>query len=368
MRTGRLRKWAGLGVVALLAAGAARAQEHAAPMPVPAAGGYPVAQPIHAGGEGGHGAHGGGHEGSFAGHEGCAKCEEECRGGGLFASFEVLAIHARRRAFDFAIIDPADNFIAQGRIQNLDWMTDVGFRGGLGVRTSGGWEVGLFYFYFHTDDQLTVTAPAGGTLYTTLLPPAAGLGTAQVATGATSLDMDVIDLEIGRRVHLGESLGLRLFGGGRFAIIDQDLSAAYDGGTTTRAFARSPVNMDAYGLRAGGESHLTLGSGWSVYSKAATSLLVADIRNTFVATNSGGAFLLADVSEKYDQILPVVEVGIGLGYEGERVFFSFGYELTNYINFIDSPDFVDDVHEGKLQRRTSDLMLEALVLRLGLTY
>jgi hypothetical protein len=66
--------------------------------------------------------------------------------------------------------------------------------------------------------------------------------------------------------------------------------------------------------------------------------------------------------------VPVAELGLGLMWQGDHLQARIGYEMTNWFDFVDSPDQVDDVTPGKLGKRTSDFSLDGLVISLGFSY
>jgi hypothetical protein len=305
--------------------------------------------------------------GSLAGLFQCNTCWEGSPGG-LFGTAEYLLVKPRRRALDFAIVDPIDNGIPEGPIEALDWKTRSGLRLGAGYQLPGeSWDAGLFYTYLHSNDNRALVAPPGGTLYATLARPNL-IEQVSSASGATSLDYDVLDVEIGRRLSVGDAFWVRLSGGGRLAWIDQSVNVLYDGLDADRARVRSLISFDGAGLRLGGEGHWTVGAGLSLFGRAHGSLLVGDFRSRLHETDNGGATLISNVSDKFRQLVPVTELGVGIAWQGRHLRVSLGYELVNWFNLVDGPDFVDDVHNGKAARRLSDLSLEAVVFQVGITF
>ena len=77
---------------------------------------------------------------------------------------------------------------------------------------------------------------------------------------------------------------------------------------------------------------------------------------------------LVNVSEKFEKVVPVTEYGVGLGWQKDNIRIRLGYEMTNWGNLVDRPDFVDDVHRGKMVRRLSDLSLDGLSIQLGIGF
>jgi hypothetical protein len=152
-------------------------------------------------------------------------------GPGNYAYGEFLSMTARRRDMDFVIVDPNDDTDPQGNQIGLDYDTDSGARVGLGRRTARGWELGVEYQTYETDDYMSVDQPVGGRLWGTRLHPDSVVAAsgATNATASASLDYDVVDLTIGRRFLLDdcENIQLTLLGGFRYAVIDQGLGIQY---------------------------------------------------------------------------------------------------------------------------------------------
>src|SRR5204862_479825 len=78
---------------------------------------------------------------------------------------------------------------------------------------------------------------------------------ARAADADAGLTYRVLDLDLGKSVCLGDSVGVRLFGGARFASIDESLKCVYSGGALGTGFdsVSSPVDFRGAGLTAGAE-------------------------------------------------------------------------------------------------------------------
>ena len=91
---------------------------------------------------------------------------------------------------------------------------------------------------------------------------------------------------------------------------------------------------------------------------ACGSLLSGQFRNNLTETANNNTVVVVNVSEKYDQIVPVAELGMGLNYCAEHWHVSIGYEVQDWMNMVNSVDFPDTGSFGKVGRRTSDLSLK----------
>jgi hypothetical protein len=394
MRTGSLRFWAVPGVLALMVIAPVRAQE-AVPLPnapravappaFPAStGGLPAnlvsgsnptpatpgvealpqlgAQPALAhgteskGGEHFQAAEGGEEEG-FAFH-------------GLYFTGDYLLLRPRRDAFDYAITSPNITQTPGGTVQSVDWHTESGFRVGTGFRVPGqDWFFGVTWMNLSSHGDTSAAPPAGGALFATLTR---GGSYDQVgsAIASNNLDINVLDLDISHRIKVSDTFNVNVFGGGRFAWINQQFSATYNGGpdNATNDNVSSPVYFNGAGLTFGTEGQWSLYHGLGLYARARGSLLSGQFRNYLTETANNGSVAIVNVNEKHEQVVPVAELGVGLNYCSEHWHLSIGYELSNWFGMVDSLDFPDSSNIGKVGRRTSDLSLEGLAIQLGLAF
>jgi hypothetical protein len=296
--------------------------------------------------------------------------EEKSCVAGLFATGEYLLVQPRRNALDFAVISPNTNLAPGGEVYSLNWETRSSFRMGFGYQLPDEpWQIGITYTYVHSAQNRSLVAPDGGILYATLTR-GGGVDDVLTADGSTNLDFNVIDLEASRLICVSPHLDVKVFGGGRFAWIDQKLIAVYNGGSAgaINDTVSSPVYFNGGGLTAGAQAFWKIYQGLGLYGRVRTSLLTGQFRNFLTETNNNGAEPIVDVSERYRQVVPVTEIGMGLGYQGDHLLFSVGYELQNWFDMVNSLDFPSGSNIGKPGRRVSDLSLDALSVQLGLLF
>ena len=312
----------------------------------------------------------------FSDHAGAAHggtCND-CDAGKYELWGDYLLMYAHRDALDYAVNSPNLVQSPGGTIQSLDWQTQSGFRVGGGYQVPGtGWLFGATFTYFHTKDDQFITAANGGTLYTTLTR-GGSYDDVTSAAGMTNLDYNVLDVELSKRFCPTSGLDLTLFGGGRFALINQELTAIYNGGSMNAQNAQvmSPVYFYGGGLTAGFESMVELAKGsegqLGLYARARGSLVSGEVRNLLNETAANGTVSVVDVSDKYHTIIPVADIGLGVAMEWKNCYLRVGYEMTNWFGLIRSPDFPDAANTGTVGRRTSDLSLEGLAVRLGVDF
>jgi hypothetical protein len=286
----------------------------------------------------------------------------------LLFSADFLIIQPYRRAHEFAIVDPVDNGAPEGVVAALTWPTRAGFRIELGYRPgASAWEALFRYTLFRSTDEQTVGTPAGGVLYPVGTMPF-GLGEVSTATARSRLSLDTYDIEYGRRYLIDESLTLRALGGSRIVTVNEDFRAAFDGRSADRAVLTRTSTYNAGGIMVGAEGHWTIGWGFSCYTRARGSLLFGDGNYTLTETNNGETTRRADVSERMNQTVPVMELGIGVGwyYRGWKA--TLGYEASHWIGVFDHPGFIADFTTGSFTRRQSSLSLEGVFFQIGAAF
>jgi hypothetical protein len=288
--------------------------------------------------------------------------------GGWHAGVEFLYFTPRERGLDFALVDPRDDLVPTGVSQSLNYRPAPGVRASLGYKLPGlGWDLGFTYTYFTATDEFGTSAPDGALLYPTLTR--AGLtNESQFAAARSRLTLDVYDITAGRTLEVDEVTRLRLFGGVRLATIGQDFVAAYGGRDADLAGVSLQSRYGGYGPIFGAEGSFGFGNGFGLFGKMTGGLLTGTMRNPFTETNNAGATVYADLRDRFALTVPVLTLGVGVGYEYRGFFLRVGYEVTNFFNLFERPTFVDSFAEGKFVRQSSGLALEGFFVQLGLSF
>jgi hypothetical protein len=298
----------------------------------------------------------------------CDFCtDEHGEEGRFFFDAEYLLWTPHRRNLDFAINDPINNGLIAGPVESVFPQTDSGVRTGGGWRIGDhGWAVAAYYTYFYSASVRTVGDVPGGTLYSTLSHPGL-VDMVDTAVGDYRLKYQVADIEVGKNIAIGEDGSLWVSAGGRYAWINQALNASYDGQTAFVDRVSSPIDFEGYGIRVGGEARWNIEHGFGLYARAYGSLMSGYFRTSLTETNNAGAAQLTNIEDDFRKIVPVAELGVGLTWHWENVHALVGYEMTDWVNLVDSPDIVHDF-SNKLSHRVSDLSLEGLTVRLSVGY
>lgn len=282
---------------------------------------------------------------------------------GLFVDGEYLYLKPHSQADEYAISNTASLNVPYGSIVYRDWSYRSAFRAGLGYRLPGQeWSVGFYYTFLHDATSGSTAAPDGGFLFATLTHPGT-VSEVQAASADTSLNYNVYDLEIGRWCNLSNNFAVRFFGGGRFAHIDQNFTASYNGGDANQDVVAQRLHFNGGGFRIGADAFWNLIWGFSLFGRTNASLLGGDFNSQLVETNNAGATTLTNFTDHLEKVVPVAEMAMGLGWQYNQLRLTAGYTFINWFGLVNVPTFVDDAHQGKFVRQTSDLSLEGLILR-----
>lgn len=291
----------------------------------------------------------------------------DCRPGGWFASGEYLLWRPRLSDAGYAVVDPFNDTTPQGRVRNVNYDVGNGLRTTLGYRFASGWDVGVTYTFLRAHGDATAFAPDGGVLYPLLTRPGV-VDKALLASAGTCLNMNVFDLDFGKTVALDPDLSLRAFGGVRFAAVDTDVRARYDGLQAANAFAGAWSRFDGAGPTAGAEVRWALGRHLTLFGGGRGGLLYGTFRGDVLETNANDLVLTTDLRDRFTGVVPVMSAHLGGSWQWEWFSVAAGYEVTHWFNVAARPTPVDDFAEGKLTRRRSDLSFDGVFFRVAIGY
>lgn len=270
-------------------------------------------------------------------------------GANVFFQGDALLWQANQSGLGYAIKNSGNVYYASnGHIENPkgDWAW--GFKLALGYNMAhDGWDTILQWTCF-TDGSKhhTINAPANGTLFPSLvnygvklLDNASGPVTStpsSITTGASSasshwtLNLNILDLALGREFYVSKWLTLRPHAGLRTAWIHQKLNCVYNGITLVDYNTQSLIvnqtiashlrnNYWGMGLRAGFDSNFGLGSGFSIFNELAASLLlghfsVSQKEGNVTAPNSPNPLRLK-VHDHLSAARAILDMTLGLRYE-----------------------------------------------------
>jgi len=286
---------------------------------------------------------------------------------GFFGTAEYLLFKARSGSFDYALVNATGGLATAGPIQTLNYDLGSGVRAEGGYRFKAGWDASFAYTYFQTDGRDLIVAGPGQVLLPTLTRP--GLtDNATSATAFASLNYNLYDMFVGKRFAIDDHFAIRGFAGFRFAQINQRFDTVYNGLDANLAAVNTASRFNGFGPMIGGEAILSVWHGFHGYARASGGLLTGTSDNPQLETNDGGATVYVNTQNNIRKIVPVSSIAIGGGWQYRTVSIRAGYEITQWFGLSEPARFVDDVGQGKLSTRPSNLSLEGFFIQFGLAF
>ena len=236
------------------------------------------------------------------------------------------------------IVDAGLNTLVDASFVNPDFKWDFGFKVGLGYNTTcDGWDFGVEWTWYRGKANNTSESETSDN--TTILPIWSAFAPKQGLTLYASdvesnwkLELNMIDIELGREFWTSKYLTMRPFVGLRIAYIDQTFQIDHKGGSwTSNSSAKGSqntannyvsINNDFHGVgvRGGFDTLWNLGCGWGIYGNIAYSILYGrfDIKHDETnreATSPHSKTKIADAKGHFRASRAVADLGIGLQYQ-----------------------------------------------------
>lgn len=277
----------------------------------------------------------------------------------IWVNTELLYWQPHLRSLDYAATEDGTSLaIGAGETHRVELDRDAGFRIAIGHMTKVGWGVSFSYTNLESDGIATIDRPSGtGQLFTTLSHPG-GPEEADIAVANTSLDYDVFDITAQTRAVEHRFASVDLFGGFRWANIDHDLNATYDGRDFVNGRISDQMSIDAFGLFFGGEAHWKMSSGFSVFGRSSFGALYGNIRNARQETNLNDFEQLVDFEDSYVEPIFHIETRVGLAKTLGSAQLRAGYDFNAWTGIGDRIRFTDDIEEAAFGSASGDLLLE----------
>lgn len=281
---------------------------------------------------------------------------------------DYLNWRLEQRGSDYAMsTDLAANTIGNGDVQHLRMPWDAGARARLAYRCESGWQIAAGYTYFSTEGSDSVAAPAGGNLWATLSHPNDN-EEALTASAFGEFDLNMFDLEMRYPIIHNDALALELFSGLRGVDIEQNRVVDYDGNDFTNAQVSNTLEMTGFGARLGGEIHWTVGDRFSLFGRAAGSVLYGRFHTQLLETDRAGIDTIVNVGDAYGRPVTVAETAVGAAWRvNDMLNIRAGYELADWFGIGNRAMFPDNTHEGSYVPLSDDVLLHGFFVRLTAT-
>jgi len=228
---------------------------------------------------------------------------------------------------------------------NFQW--DFGFKAGIGYcSTCDGWDFNAQWTWYRgkANDHVEAELDDNHTLIALWSGFSPAQGSVLYATDIEThwkLELNLVDLELGRSFWTSKYLSIRPFIGLRVAYINQDWNIEHKGGSWA---ARATPDQDAFnnyvnidndykgvGLRAGLDSDWNFGCGWSIYGNLAAAIVYGrfsidhDEYNRRAITPHDKTTVVS-IDESFRAARAMLDLGLGLQWSG--MFCECQYGLT----------------------------------------
>ncbi len=289
--------------------------------------------------------------------------------------------------------------------EHLKFKWDAGVKVGVGgYFDHDEWDVFVQWTHFHNNAHKninnTLSSPTPATLFTTWsaleVDTLAGNLTAQGVDADWSLNLDLLDAELGRMFFAGKWLTVRPHVGLRGGWIRQKFNIDYlnlsgAGGTTT-AITTEDINMKnkftGLGVRAGVDTEWHSGCGWCLYGNGAVSILYGFYKNTQSETMGPDEFatpstIILGTTDSFRDSKAITDLALGICYSPEiscmcpstRFTISLGWEHHMFFNQFqlkrvatENPSATPGTNYTTYVREPSDLSTQGWTLGLMLDY
>src|SRR5262249_28701889 len=95
------------------------------------------------------------------------------------------------------------------------------------------------------------------------------------------------------------------------------------------------IQFDGVGPRVGGEGFWRMWENFGFWGKFYSSLLSGDFKTNVNLWVNNGRTIILDVNDKFYKIVPVTEVGVGVGWRSAHLSGNVGYDLKNFSGLVE---------------------------------
>ena len=298
----------------------------------------------------------------------------------VFLYGDLLVWQAHENGLALGIVSHSNsttNAIIDGKVKNLDFEWDVGFRLGVGYNLPhDGWDVNLTWLRFYTDGHKNTHADDDEVIYPKVSHPGdliANNETCEKLHAHWDLHLNQLDLDLGREFFVSKWLTLRPHFGIRTDWIHQKFKVDYDD------VAFSPHNESdvetenkdhwwAIGLNGGLDTQWGLGGGWSIYSNLGAAILYGFHKVSYEDEDEPATQFGIDADNSYHISHPVLDLQLGLRWDymfsHDRFHLGLqgGWEHHVYFSQNQFMFFTDDFNNGTFVTNQGDLTFQGWTL------
>ncbi|MCH9627780.1 MAG: hypothetical protein S4CHLAM2_14240 [Chlamydiales bacterium] len=315
-------------------------------------------------------------------------CQTDCDNAFGFSVYgEWLYWNVRRNNLDYAMpFNDAPPVTSFGKVSRISPQYENGFRVGL-QKSFDCNDIEVRYTYYRNRELDSNFVTGGLQGATRTIAPFTEVDVDQVdfARAEWKLDYDVADVWLKHTFCLSRLWEGHFFGGFTWAKLDQQLDTFYiDVSASDFDRIRETRDMNAYGLSIGVGGRCPLLGCFDLFGNFWYNALIGDVDRSMIYDTSadGGVTIVrhADLRDDGCEFVSVLNVCFGLEYRYSLCWcwlrdlsLAVGYEFHHWIGMSDFYEFQTEVGTGgtdalTVLRRTGDLELDGLFVRVGLTF
>ncbi len=242
------------------------------------------------------------------------------------------------------------------------------------------WDFGVRYTHFF--DESDTSKDSSNRLGPTLLHPTDLARVNNLVSFARSkyeVDLNIVDLEASKKWNVNCDGNSSLFGGVKFAFIDQERDTLYSKDTSPssnskRSEVKEKIDMDAYGLYIGAKGCWKVCEGFGVFGSASVGALLGRFDRSLKEEDLKDNRTDVDVDDDgHYCIVNHFEFAAGVDYRvcdfgcGDWTI-SVGYEFHNWTNIPGWIRFVDDITTSAITEQIGSFGFDGLFVRLNAAF
>jgi hypothetical protein len=314
-------------------------------------------------------------------------------GADLFITADLLCWQAHEDGLPLFVENKSTSSnLTNSKAVGLNWDWNAGCRVGIGYNVPhDGWDLSLTWLHFNTQANRYQKAGSNQILWPSLTHPAELIGSSPSIGGGGfqktkahwAMNLNQLDLDLGREFYVSKWLTLRPHVGLRNAWLNQHMKVSYNrlsngAGSFTSGIddqIKMRTNFWGLGLETGLDTQWGLGCGWSIYGDASFAFLYGFHEPDRTDELSNGIkFKWVNMDWSFRGTRAIADLELGLRFDAwtddERVHFRVqaGWEHHCYFNQNQFIHFVDNSAIGNFVGNQGDLTLQGWTLSARLDF
>jgi hypothetical protein len=283
---------------------------------------------------------------------------------------EVLYLRPGNVDMIYAIeqTDPSDDASPTGPVGIAELDGDVGFRVGFSFALEEHTSVVGTYTWFEVGTRDQIVAMPGNVLDSQIIHPSTettGQGSTEAAADY-GLRFQLADLECRRLLWGTCQSAFNIFGGVRYAHLEQDLTAVQLVGVPTgMTNVTTDIDFDGFGIRLGFDGQRRhCRTGLMVYGTGAASFVAGEFKADYIQTSQFAGGVVANHMSDY-RVVSILDLELGVGWQNDCGNFrvTAGYLTSGWFNTMTTGAYVDGVRANALDDLDETLSFNGFVAR-----